>query len=457
MTGRVLMFPWQVGAGHTGRCLHLAARLTRAGYRVSLAADPTGRMARDAGVPTLGPAPAPRRPMARNSSGYLTVAGPGDAFAAAGYYHPEVVRRQVERDRAVIAGHRPDLVVTHMDPTCVLAAAAEGVPVLSVADADFLVTGSAPWMPWLGPGARPSRFPDPLPAFRAEQRRLGLDQAEEVGDLLVGAATLIASVPELERPDPRYDDLPGLHYAGPMVWDPDREGLLARRLRDFGRGAPLRVYASVGGGQVAADLLGAGVAEAARRRGWALLHSGGLNSGGPADGGAGQDRYAASSLIMRQGFGGINAACAWADVVVCHGGHSTVLAALAAGKPVVVAPAMSENEANGRQLVQERGAGLVLAATSIGPDDRLLLAPRGGAPRPVAEGLARAFAPEAFAAAVEEVGADPGYRARARELGRALGRAEQDAEPLLARVLAGLPAARTATARTATAVPAGPG
>jgi UDP:flavonoid glycosyltransferase YjiC (YdhE family) len=156
-------------------------------------------------------------------------------------------------------------------------------------------------------------------------------------------------------------------------------------------------------------------------------------SGGLGDQDAGQRRN-----VLRQGFGGITAACAWADVVVCHGGHSTVLAALAAGKPVVVAPAMSENEANGRQLVEQAGVGTVLATSSMGPAGRLLITARGGRPAAVADGLREAFSARAFAEAVEQLAADSAIQARARQLAQLLERARQQADGVLSTVLADL-------------------
>ncbi|OYV58664.1 MAG: hypothetical protein B7Z69_09090 [Actinobacteria bacterium 21-73-9] len=88
-----------------------------------------------------------------------------------------------------------------------------------------------------------------------------------------------------------------------------------------------------------------------------------------------------------------------ADVVVCHGGAGTVAGALAHGVPLVVAPILADNAANGR-LVASHGAGIALER------------PRG----PIGAGDL-----PAIGGAVARVLGDPGYRAAARDLARTFG------------------------------------
>ena len=98
-----------------------------------------------------------------------------------------------------------------------------------------------------------------------------------------------------------------------------------------------------------------------------------------------------------------------------HGGHGTVIKALAAGVPLVVIP-HGRDQADNAVRVTERGAGLKLARTAQ---------------------------PSAIAAAVRSAIADPGYRAAAARLGaairtdaagsRAPGRARGRARPELCR------------------------
>ena len=92
-----------------------------------------------------------------------------------------------------------------------------------------------------------------------------------------------------------------------------------------------------------------------------------------------------------------------AALVVTHGGHGTVVKALAAGVPLVVLP-HGRDQADNAVRVTERGAGLKLARTAQ---------------------------PSAIAAAVRSAIADPGYRAAAARLGAAI-RADAAGTALLA-------------------------
>ncbi|MET7854111.1 glycosyltransferase [Streptomyces avermitilis] len=432
MGRRFLMFPWQVGAGHTGRCLALAAILGAAGHEVRFAADPTGDMVRAAGLPVLGGTAAPRR-LGLPRRDYLAVTGPDNAYASVGYYHPVRLREQVERDRALIRSAAPDVVVTHMQPTAVLAARCEGVEVVSVADADFFVTGPHEWMPWTvsdGDVPRLSPFPPSLPAFRQVARELGLPEPEEVSDLLVGDLALIASVPEIERPAERYLADPRIHYVGPLLWDPDTEGELGRRLDSFGTADDTRVYVSVGGGAVAATDMASAAVGAADTEPWALLLATGQ---APSP-----ESVPPDARVLLHRFGGLRAAADWADVVVCHGGHSTVLAGLLAGKPVLVIPAMSENEGNGRSMVEHTGAGLCLRKTGAKPTAVPVGSDAVARGKPIASVVSRWSLPggdprpeldsELLAAAVRLLHSAPTYKQRATALGARL-RAAADEAP----------------------------
>jgi hypothetical protein len=404
---RLLAFPWHIGAGHTGRCLAFAG------------------MAAAAGFPVLATAVARPKRFPVPSVGYLAITGPGDAYASVGYYHASRIRDHVERDRELIRRFRPTFVVTHMQPTCVIAARCEGVPVLSVADADFLVTGDHGWMPWLGPdGARVSPFPSSLGAFNEALTTYGQPPVGQVSDLLLGDATLIASVPELEQPDAAYVGHEAVHYIGPLLWDPDVRGELAARLASFSDSGRTKVYASVGGGSGtyataggggnAPNQLAAAALAAVDLASWSVLLAGGLGARNGDDGGR--------PHLMLQGFGGIRAAVSWADVVVCHGGHSTVVASLLAGKPVVVVPSMSEMEGNGRFLVQDNGLGVVMVTSELNGRDRLRLVRR----YPVADPDCLVDGP-ALIRAVEDLLADRSYRTRAEEMSTLLSEAANGA------------------------------
>jgi MGT family glycosyltransferase len=88
-----------------------------------------------------------------------------------------------------------------------------------------------------------------------------------------------------------------------------------------------------------------------------------------------------------------------ADAVITHGGHGTVVKALAAGVPMVVLP-HGRDQDDTAVRVTARGAGLALKRTA---------------------------APEAIAAAVREVLQNPSFRASAQRLGASVLRDADDA------------------------------
>jgi UDP:flavonoid glycosyltransferase YjiC (YdhE family) len=57
----------------------------------------------------------------------------------------------------------------------------------------------------------------------------------------------------------------------------------------------------------------------------------------------------------------------WADLIVTHGGHGTVIKALAAGKPMLILPHGRDQDDNAVR-VTHRGAGLSLPATTGSAD-----------------------------------------------------------------------------------------
>lgn len=64
-----------------------------------------------------------------------------------------------------------------------------------------------------------------------------------------------------------------------------------------------------------------------------------------------------------------------ADVVICHGGHGTVARALAAGKPVLVCPAVGDMAENGARA-QWAGAGLMVPRRLLSPGSVRIAAKR---------------------------------------------------------------------------------
>ncbi|OON30530.1 MULTISPECIES: glycosyltransferase [unclassified Micromonospora] len=358
MTRKVLFCPWSAGggAGYTGRALAAAARLHG---RFECAFGPSGvpRMVAEGGYRMIGePAPdgAPKRVPA-----FLPFANVERVYAVtARYYRRSVLAEHLRRDLAAIDEYRPDVVVTDMQPTAVLAARLRGLPLVSIADTDFLSPDPLAWMPWSA--ADPTTLlphPSALDALDAVATEHGLDPVGSIPELLWGDLTVVPSAPEVEPPPPAPPGRSGPAYVGPLYWDPPGAPYVPRAAA-----GTRRVYVSIGSGGMVADTALREVLAACDRPDLSVFLSAGF---------AAREWLHRYPNVELGGFTGITGPIGWADLVVNHGGYSTMLAGLLHGKPQVVLPFMSEQEANGRQFLADHGAGLVARTTEVEPDGRI--------------------------------------------------------------------------------------
>ncbi|OAR23509.1 glycosyl transferase [Streptomyces sp. ERV7] len=371
MTERVLFFPWGWGGGaaYTGRCLALASALAQAGDEVAFADCGINAMVREAGFPVLDSEPeAPRPPDRHPMPPYLPFADVERVFAVAATYHRvERVRSRVAADARLIEAYRPTLVVIDMCPTAALAARAAGIPVVSLADADFITPRANGWMPWSTVAPRDLLpHPSSLPVWDRLSRELGLGPVERAEHLLWGEVTLVSSLPALEPVDgPPHRG--ALHFVGPMYWNPAVAS-------DAPAPPPTdrpKVYVTIGSGGTVGRQALQNVLDACADQPWSVYVSSGFAFEGGLD---------VPDNVVVAGFTGLDTPLEWADVVVDHGGSATVLATLLHGKPQVVMPFMSEQEMNGRQLVEDAGAGVLLRTSETTPYGRLAFSDRYSGP-----------------------------------------------------------------------------
>ncbi|MBQ0983220.1 glycosyl transferase [Streptomyces sp. F63] len=359
MTIRTLFFPWSAGggAGYTGRGLAAADRLDE---RFSCAFGPSAvtRMVAEAGYSVVG-TPSPGGPPQKVPA-FLPFTDVERVFAAtARYYRKSVLADHLARDLAAIDAYRPHIVVTDMQPTAVLAARLRGLPVVSLADTDFLYDTPHPWMPWNT--ADPKKLlphPDAIEAIGELASEHGLAPVRHVRDLLWGDRTVVPSSPEVEpapiAPDGRSEAV----FVGPLYWDPPGPPFQPER-----KAGTHHVYVTIGSGGMVTERALREVLKALDRPDFTVFLSAGF---------AASDWVREHRNVQVGGFTGITGPIGWADLVLSHGGYSTVLASLEQGRPQVVLPFMSEQEANGRYFVERHGAGLVARTTEVDPVDGTL-------------------------------------------------------------------------------------
>jgi UDP:flavonoid glycosyltransferase YjiC (YdhE family) len=366
VTPKALFFPWSAGggAGYTGRAL-AAAALLDGEFACAFGPSAVARMVTEGGRRMIGtPVPdgAPK-----NVPAYLPFANVERVYAVtARYYRRSVVLDHLNRDLMAIDEYRPDVVVTDMQPTAVLAARLRGLPVVSIADTDFLATAGNPWMPWTS--AEPAmllRHPSALDTLNEVATGVGLPPVEGVHEWLWGDLTVVPSAPLVEPP-PALPGKAAPYYIGPLFWNPPGPPYRPRSTP-----GNRRIYISIGSGGMVADQALREVLAACDRPGLSLFVSAGFKQ---------REWLGERENLELGGFTGITGPITWADLVINHGGYSTVLAGLLLGKAQVVLPFMSEQEANGRQFLADHGAGLVARTTEVDADGQISFVNRHSGP-----------------------------------------------------------------------------
>lgn len=391
----VLFFPWHIGAGHTGRCLVVAHILRRLGYKCFFSNDPTGRLVTSEGFEVISRETTVFERPPPSKTQYLSLPNIDAVYASMRYYRAERIEVQLLLDLTAVDLVKPRFIVSHMQPTSVIAARIRGLPAVSIADADFIDPSPEAWMPWVtGYEANFAPYPRSTPAFNTILRKNRLEEIADVSDLLCSDLVLLASIPELEPIPPIRSKRNNIVYVGPLIWDHSDHELKSRL--NYNAPRP-RVYASFGSGEGTAVAATQVAIDAATQSRCSLVLSTGYAAKAPLP------QTLPNVAIHR--FGGLNIGLQWADLMVCHGGHSTLIAGLCAGKPIIVIPTMSENEANGRFMVEKTGAGFLLYRTEIDVVSHRL----NFVPRYIDESSQPSLTTESFLAAIADVTTSRAY------------------------------------------------
>jgi UDP:flavonoid glycosyltransferase YjiC (YdhE family) len=258
----------------------------------------------------------------------------------------EAAVRAARETRPVVRSFAPDVAVSDiLTAAPALAAELEGVPVASLVP--HLHPYTPPGFPPFAIGARLPRTPAGRALWRATDRlvargleqgrreynecraRLGLGPLPWVHTGLSRSLTMVATLPQLEYPR----DWPAwLRVIGPLLWEPPGE-----RVPPPPGDGPVVLVAPSTSQDPDRRLLRAALAGLANEPVRVLA------IGDPAAADPPVPRNAV--LVPWMSYSRTMPAC---DLVVTHGGHGTLMHALAAGRPVVICPAggdMAENAA----------------------------------------------------------------------------------------------------------------
>jgi UDP:flavonoid glycosyltransferase YjiC (YdhE family) len=256
--------------------------------------------------------------------------------------------RAAGQTREVVRAFRPDVVVSDvLTPAPALAGELEGVPVATLVP--HLYPHLAPGLPPYSIGARRPRTrlgaalwrsTDGLVARGLEQgrreynecrARLGLPPLPWLHTGISRELALVGTLPQLEYP---RDWPPFVRIVGPLMWEPPGE----RVEPPSGEGPVVLVAPSTAQDREHA-LLRAALAGLARERVRVIATYNGREPDPPVA------VPANAVLVPWLSYSQTMHAC---DLVICHGGHGTLMRALTSGCPVLVCPAggdMAENAA----------------------------------------------------------------------------------------------------------------
>lgn len=376
------------------RMVPIARALADRGHEVAIfnPAPAPGKLIAEAGLTSL---PMPARPMPAPQFDLLQVSEAWDVehFFGGVYTSEEYVRQALPVYLDLIRGYAPDAVVDSFDPLPCLASRILKVPLVTVLQGNFHPQSRG--FKWWEK-ERPAGLSSGTKHVNKVIAEYGLAPLNRCIDVMAGDLSLIVGTPET---DP-VDEHANVTYVGPMVFQrPD--AALPDWIHAIGRERPLvwvypgnARYAPVATPIDSIVVIRAAIAALADEPVEVVLTTGYQEL--PRELGAlpGNFRHAAyvPGLLM----------AARCDLVVFHGGHSSVMTTLQAGTPSVVIPTITERESNARRLAS-LGAGEVVM-------------PVNGA-----DGEKRIDGDE-FAAKVKLVLNEPSYRQSARRISESMRR-----------------------------------
>jgi MGT family glycosyltransferase len=262
----------------------------------------------------------------------------------------ELVRAATAMHVDLIRDYAPDVVVDSFGLFSCLAARVLKVPLASVLQGNFH-PASRGFLWWKG--ERPAGLPSAAPAINKVAAEYGVAPVARCVDLLAGDLSLIVGTPET---DPVSADAEVTHI-GPILWQRSN-ATLPDWVLALGHDKPvIWVYS---GNPRYADaptpidsivVIRAAIAALADAPVQVVLTTGYQDV--PREFGALPANFHHAAYVPGP------AMAAHCDLMVHHGGHSSVMTGLSAGTPAVIIPTITERESNARRLVA-LGAGEIV-------------------------------------------------------------------------------------------------
>jgi UDP:flavonoid glycosyltransferase YjiC (YdhE family) len=274
----------------------------------------------------------------------------------------EFVRANTALHLDLIREFKPDVVVDSFGVFACLAARIAGVPLATVLQGNFHPESDG--FRWWA-GERPAHLPSITPLINKVASEYGLAPIARSVDLMAGDLSLIVGTPETDPVSPSAR----VTHIGSVVWQRG-DAKLPGEIASLGSGKPIVwVYSgnpryapvptaidSIVVMRAAITALGGAAMEVVLTTGYQEL---------PTEIGPLPSNFHHAAYVPGR------AMAEFSDLMVHHGGHSSVMQSLAAGTPAVIIPTISERESNARRLV-ELGAGeMVLPIDAEGGEKQI--------------------------------------------------------------------------------------
>jgi len=374
------------------RLVPIARALADRGHEVAVfnPAPAPSKLIAEAGLQNL---PIPSRPMPSPVMDLVQVGSAWDVeeFFAAIHLDEESTRGETAVYLDLIRDYDPDVVVDSFGLLTCLAARVLAVPLVTVLQSN-IHPASDGFLWWKKD--RPAGLPSAAAIINKVAAEYGILPVERCADLLAGNLSLILGTPET-------DPLPAsasAQYVGPIVWQREK-ALLPEWVDALSRDKPLiwvysgnPRYANAPTPVDSIVVIRAAIAALGDMPVHVVLTTG--YQGIPDEIGALPPNFTHAAYLP-----GL-AMAERCDLMVHHGGHSSVMTGLQAGTPAVIVPTITERESNARRLVALGAGEIVMPVTR-------------------ADGEKTIDAVE-FGAAVNRVLKDEGYRRSAKRVSESM-------------------------------------
>ena len=374
------------------RLVPIARVLADRGHEVAVfnPAPAPAKLIEDAGLLNLPVPPRPMPPVAGDLAQASTAWDVEEMFAHI-FCDEDGVRAVTAGYLDLVRDYAPDVIVDSFGLFPGMAAHILGIPMASVLQGNFHPASDG-FVWWKG--ERPAGLPSPAAIVNKVLAEYGAAPVERSVDLLAGELSLITGTPET---DPVADA--NVAHVGQIIWQRG-SAVLPDWIAGLDREQPLvwvycgnpRYFGATASPFDSIVVMRAAIAAFGNRPVRVALTTGYQEM--PAEVGALPANFRQADYLP-----GL-AMAARCDLMVHHGGHSSVMTGLSAGTPAMIVPTSSERESNARRVVSLGAGEMVVPTDSADGEKRLDM--------------------EEFSAKIQRVLREPGYRQSAQRIAESM-------------------------------------